>query len=497
MEYRPRRISPNRVFLTAMGFFRGAVPACCLLLGCAAAKGQIAVPWQQVQPELLAIYRGMLQIDTSNPPGDETRVVNYLRPILDREHIPFQVFALEPARANLVARLKGNGRKQPIIIMGHTDVVGVERSKWVADPFAATQRNGFIIGRGAIDDKSHVAVGLMTLLLLKRLDVQLDRDVIFIAEAGEEGTTKYGIDYLVGEHWKDIAAEFALAEGGETAARNGAVRYSEITLTEKAVRRTRLVAHGTSGHGSQPRLDNPINHLAAAVMRIAQWQTPMRLNDITRAYFLGLARLSSPEEAWRYAHIADPDKTAAIQKYFAEHELERYSILRTSISPTIIRGGFRSNVIPSEAEAMLDIRALPDEDMPRFYAQLRRVIDDPSIDVIPAPEAWRPAAPPSRLDTELFHALEHAQQRLWPRAITLPAMVTGATDLAQLRAKGVQGYGFGPIVEENESGAGSGPHSDDERLRETSLYEMARFLWEVVTEVAASPVLPSKEIHSK
>lgn len=457
-----------------------------IAVGRAATLGH-GIEWQQVNPELLGYLRALVQIDTANPPGNETRVVNYLRPILEREGIPVQVFALEPSRANLVARLKGNGSKRPIIIMGHTDVVGVDRAKWVADPFAAVLRNGFVIGRGTIDDKSHVAVGLMTMLLLKRTSTPLDRDVIFIAEAGEEGTTKYGIDYLVAEHWNDIAAEYALAEGGETAARNGVVRYSEITTTEKVVRRTRLIAHGMAGHGSQPRLDNPITHLAAALVKVTEWQTPMRLNDTTRLYFQRLARISAPEEAYRYAHVADQDKTAAIQRWFAEHELEHYSILRTSIAPTMLRGGFRNNVIPSEAEAVLDIRALPDEDMPRFYAQLRGVIDDPCIEVQPSPETMRPAAPASSLNTEMFRALEHAQRRMWPHAVTLPAMVTGATDLAQLRAKGVQGYGFGPIIDEEGRGAGAGPHSDDERLRESSLYEMARFLWYAVTEVAVSP----------
>jgi acetylornithine deacetylase/succinyl-diaminopimelate desuccinylase-like protein len=470
---------------------RAALLCLGLLALCEAGTWRRAIDWPQIEPELLGYFRALVQIDTTNPPGNETRVVNYLRPILEREGISCQVFALEKNRANLVARLKGNGSKRPLIIMGHTDVVGVDRARWKFDPFGATLREGFVIGRGTVDDKSHVAAGLMTVLLLKRTGAPLDRDVIFIAEAGEEGTTRFGIDFLVAEHWNEIAAEYALAEGGETAARNGTVRYSEITTTEKVVRRTRLIAHGMAGHGSQPRLDNAITHLAAALVKVTQWQTPARLNETTRIYFQRLARISPPEEAWRYQHLADADKGPAIQRYFAEHELEHYSILRTSISPTVIRGGFRNNVIPSEAEAELDIRALPDEDMPRFYAQLRRVIDDPSIEVAPSADALRPAAPASRLDTDMFHALEHAQQRMWPGAITLPAMVTGATDLAQLRAKGVQAYGFGPVVDEQGRDGGGGPHSDDERLRESSLYEMTRFLWSAVTEVAVSPMLTS------
>lgn len=444
------------------------------------------VDWRTVQPELLEYYRALLRIDTTNPPGNETRAVNYLRQVLDHEHIPYQVFALAPNRANLVARLKGNGSKRPLLLMGHTDVVGVDRDKWAVDPFAAILRDGWILGRGSIDDKSHVAVSLMAMILLHRLHVTLDRDVIFLAEAGEEGTTQWGIDFLAREHWDDIAAEFALAEGGQVTMRGSTVRYVEITTTEKVVRPVRLIAHGTSGHGSQPRPDNPIVHLAEAVARLSRWQPPARLNPTTTAWFQGLAKVSSPDDAFRYAHISDPEQTAAVQKYLAEHEAGNAALLRTTIVPTIFRAGFRTNVIPSEAEAVLDIRALPDEDLPRLWAELRRVIADPGVEMKPLETATRPAAPPSRTDTPMFHALEDAQKKLFPGSVTLPAMATGATDLAQLRAKGVQGYGYGPPMDELVRVSGGGPHSDDERLREDSLYKMAEFLWLALTNVAAS-----------
>jgi acetylornithine deacetylase/succinyl-diaminopimelate desuccinylase-like protein len=260
----------------------------------------------------------------------------------------------------------------------------------------------------------------------------------------------------------------------------------EITTTEKVVRPLRLIAHGTSGHGSQPRPDNPIVHLATAVSRLGRWQPPIRLNATTAAWFEGLARISSPDDAFRYAHIGDPERSASIEAYLAEHEIANYSLLRTTIAPTVIRGGFRSNVIPSEAEAVLDIRALPDEDLAQLWAELRRIIADPNIEMKLVETATRPAAPPSRIDTDMFRALEHAQKTMFPGSVTLPAMATGATDLAQLRAKGVEGYGYGPIMDELTSVSGGGAHSDDERLPEDSLYKMAEFLWLALTEVAAS-----------
>jgi len=436
--------------------------------------------------DAVGLAQDLIRINTSNPPGNETAVVNYVKEALDREGIPYKIFAQEPGRANLVARLKGNGSKRPILIMGHTDTVGVQPEKWPVDPFGAVRKDGYIWGRGTTDNKDCVAAGLMLMLQLKRLRVPLDRDVIFLAEASEESSNlNVGIEYMVNEHWPEIEAEFALAEGGFVHSENGRVRFVEIAATEKVPRRAKLVATGTSGHGSRPRRDNAIVHLSTAVSKIGNWEPPMRLNDITRTYFERLATISPPEEAARYNGIVNPQKAAAIQNYFAMHDLGKYSILRTSISPTILTAGFRLNVIPSTAEATLDIRALPDEDITKFYAEMERVIGDPAVKLIPTGEGGRPPAPPSRLDTEMFRALEATQRRLYPGAITVPGMVTGATDLAQLRAKGVQAYGIGPRFDEAEF-AEHGWHSDVERLSEDSLHGLVQFLWYAVLEVAAA-----------
>jgi acetylornithine deacetylase/succinyl-diaminopimelate desuccinylase-like protein len=457
------------------------------LLALSAQAAEPVVDWDKAKAETLLHYQSIVRMNTSNPAGNETSVVNYLKDVLDREGISYQVFALEPGRANLVARLKGNGRRKPVLILGHTDTVGVQPEMWPVDPFGAVRKDGYIWGRGTTDNKDCVAAGLMLMLQLKRLRVPLDRDVIYVAEASEEsssGPTGVGIDYLVKEHWPDIEAEYALAEGGFVHSENGRVRYVEIAATEKVPRRAKLIATGTSGHGSRTRRDNAIVHLSTAVSKIANWEPPMRLNDVTRTFFERLSTISPPDEAARYKGLIDPQKTSAIQNYFADHDLGKYSVLRTSISPTIISGGFRQNVIPSQAEAMLDIRALPDEDMTKFFAQMDRVIGDPAVRIVPS-ATGRPPAAPSRLDTEMFRALEAAQRRLYPNAITVPGMVTGATDLAQLRARGVQAYGIGPRFDETEF-AEHGWHSDVERLSEDSLYGLAQFLWYAVLDVAAS-----------
>ncbi|PWT98612.1 MAG: peptidase M20, partial [Terriglobia bacterium] len=227
-------------------------------LGGSAAQEHYAPDWPRLEPEILEHFTALVRVDTSNPPGNETRAVQAIEAVLEREGIPVQRFALDPARANLVARLKGNGSKKPILLMGHTDVVGVQRERWSVDPFAAIRKDDVIYGRGASDDKDHVVAGMIVMLLLKRLHVKLDRDVIFLAEAGEEGSTQVGIDYLVNQHWPAISAEFALAEGGSVIFESGRAHHALVTVSEKVPRGVRLVARGPSGHGSRPTPANPV-----------------------------------------------------------------------------------------------------------------------------------------------------------------------------------------------------------------------------------------------
>ena len=209
----------------------------------------------------------LIRINTSNPPGNETEAAKYLRAVLAREGIDSDLYALEPERANLVARIKGNGSKRPILMMGHTDVVGVQADRWTEDPFGAARKDGYIYGRGSLDDKDNVTAGLMVMLMLKRYGVDLDRDIIFLAESGEEGTPHVGINYMVEHHWDLIDAEFCLAEGGNNILESSGVKVVGIQTTEKMPRRATLVARGSAGHGAVPRLDNSVTHLAKAVAK--------------------------------------------------------------------------------------------------------------------------------------------------------------------------------------------------------------------------------------
>jgi acetylornithine deacetylase/succinyl-diaminopimelate desuccinylase-like protein len=454
-----------------------AVSVLLMLVGLSHAQ---APDFMQAQSEAVRFLGELVKIDTSNPPGNETRAAEYIKSVLAAEGIPAQIFESAPGRGNVVARLKGNGKKKPLLLMGHLDVVGVERDKWTVDPFAATIKDGYLYGRGSIDDKSMDAANLEVFLLLHRMKVPLDRDVILLAEAGEEGTTQFGIDFMVAKHWDEIACEYALNESGDIVEENGKVQYVAVSTTQKVPRGFSMIAHGTSGHGSAPRMDNAIAHLAAAVDKTARWEASMRLNETTRRFFQQMAKISEPEKAQLYAHVEDP----AVQQKLHETVPSYYSMLRTSLVPTIIKGGFRSNVIPAEAEARFDVRALPDENMDALKAELARLINDPSITFVDAENVnQRPATPPSGLETEGFHALERAQQKVFPGVPTIPIMQVGATDSAQLRAKGVQAYDIGTVMGADDL---KRVHGNDERIQIAGFGKFVQFLYTATVEIAGA-----------
>lgn len=446
--------------------------------------------WTKVEAETLKHFTELIKINSADPGGSEKPVVDYLKKVLDAEGIESKIFTMDnlqdPSilRPNLIARIKGNGKKKPILIVGHTDTVNVDAKKWTHGPFSAHREDGYVYGRGTVDDKDNLVAALMTIILVKRQKLALDRDVIFMAEAGEEGAPVVGVAYLVREHWPEIEAEYCLAEGGSAVRTGGKLRFVSVQTTEKIPFGIRLVASGVAGHGSVPLRSNPVVHIAQAVGKVAAWQPPMRLNDTTRTYFERLATVSTPEERERYNGLLNPDKTDAIQEYMAVNEPRHNSMLRTSISPNIIKAGYRRNVIPSDAEASLDIRVLPDEDLPKFMEILRGVINDPAVKLVRDGGSSRPGAAPSRLDNEAFKTIEAVAKKHYPGVPTLPSMSTGATDMAFLRSKGMQCYGLGPMVDSEDGPKGFGAHSDQERILESSLYTFVKFHYDIVEEMA-------------
>jgi acetylornithine deacetylase/succinyl-diaminopimelate desuccinylase-like protein len=457
------------------------------LLACGTISAQKAfdVDWPRVETETMEHFQAVLRLDTSDPPGNERPAAEYLKQVLEREGIPTKVFALEPNRPNIVARLKGTGKKRPLLLMGHTDVVNVDPAKWTFPPFSATRNGGYVYGRGTVDDKDNVTASLMTLLLLKRSGVALDRDVIFLAESGEEGTTRVGIQFMANQHFPEIDSEYCLAEGGSVLRSGGRVRYASVETAEKIPHGILLTATGTAGHGSVPLQTNSILKLAQAVTTISTWKPPIQLNDTTRTYFTRLAAISPPEDAARYRAVIGNDPKAAQDAvdYFAKADPRLASSVRSSISPNIIQGGYRINVIPSEAKATLDVRLIAPQDPEAFLNEVRKVINDPAIRVEWIPRDVRPATPSARLDSEVFKVLESGFARHYDTAV-LPTMSTGATDMAYLRAKGIQCYGVGPALDVEDGPKGFGAHSDQERILEAELHKFVRFYYEVVRDLA-------------
>lgn len=429
-------------------------------------------------------FQALVRFDTSDPPGNEQPAAEYLKDVLEREGIPVQVFSLEPHRPNVVARLKGTGSKRPLLIMAHTDTVNVDPKKWTHPPFGAVREGGYVYGRGTVDDKDNVTAALMTMLILKRQNVPLDRDVIFLAEAGEEGSVRYGIKFMVEQHFAEIDAEFCYAEGGGVTRRGGEVRFASVQTLEKIPRAIELRAQGVAGHGSVPLKTNAVARLSAAVARLAEWKPPIRINETTGVYFERLAAISSPEDAARYRAVLslDPAIAGPADDYLLEHEPRHASMLRTSFSPTIFNAGYRVNVIPSEAAATIDVRVHPDEEPAEVIEQVRKIVDDPAVDVAWAARDVRPHGH-SWLNTEAFQVLERNVTKHY-HTTTLPTMSTGATDMAYLRAKGVQCYGIGPATDSEDGPKGFGAHSDQERILEPEFYRFVRFHYDAVVDLA-------------
>jgi len=454
------------------------------MAGTAGLGAQARLDPAKIQAETLQHFQALVRLDTSNPPGNEVIAVDYLKQVLDKEGIPYQVFAGDPKRPNLVVRIKGNGKKKPILVMGHTDVVTVDPKKWTHPAFSADRDGGYIYGRGTVDDKDNLTASLMLVLMLNRTKPALDRDVIFLAESGEEGSPDVGAQFMIDKHLDAINAEYCLAEGGGIVRTGGKVARANVGTTEKEPRSVELIARGPAGHGSVPNQSNAVSLLTIAVGKVTQWTPPLRVNETTGSYFKTLATMVPAEQAQRYRDVLSPDPKVSepAAKWLLENEPAHWSMLHTSLVPTILTAGYRYNVIPSEAKATLDVRLHPDEDQSTFLDQLRAVINDPRVEVRWARDRYRPAGT-SSLNTEAFTALQAMVKKHYD-TVVLPTMSTGASDMAQIRSKGIQCYGIGPALDTEDGPKGFGAHSDQERILENELYRFVQFQYDVVMELA-------------
>ena len=440
--------------------------------------------WRAVADETVKTLRGLIQHKTVNPPGNEFPLVSWVKDRLAEDGVKAE--AIEPAkgRGDLIARVPGDGSKRPVLIVAHIDTVGIEEGKWTVDPFKGIEKDGYLYGRGAMDDKGMAACSIEVLRLLARNKVSLKRDVILALTCDEESGGKYGIQWLIDNRREDIDAEFGLNEGGKIIERDDRILSFGVQSTEKRPHNISLVARGVSGHGSIPRPDNPILALARALDRIDKNPAPVKLNATTRRFFAGMAEVEVEANAAPLRALVNEKDPALVAKAAAEVGERDYafaSMMRNSVAPTILESGFRSNVIPSTAKANLNCRLLPGEKVEEFAAWLKDVIQEPAVEVVyTVPE--EPEAPASPHDSELFRAIEAIAEEMAPEAVVVPYMSTGATDSARLRRAGIPTYGLVPMpLSEDDY---SRLHGNDERVQIESIRFGVEFLYHLILKVA-------------
>jgi len=484
-----------------------------LLLGSCAGPARQDAPagapdFERAGREASDLLRELIRIDTINPPppgspkphADETALLRRVRQVLAADGIASEIFESAAGRGNLVARWPGTGEKKPVLLMAHVDVVGVDRAKWTADPLSAETRGGFIWGRGAQDDKDDAAVFVQVLRLLARTRARLKRDVLLMLNADEESSGRFGASFMVERHWDKIACEFVLNEGGRALLRDGRVVQYGFQTAEKIYNDFRIWVRGESGHSSVPLPENAIYDAARLLSKFEGFRTPVRVTETVAATLAGLAESPALSE-WRATmkKAAAGDLPAAVKLC----ENPRFNAqLRSTFVPTIVRGGFRENVLPPDVEVNFNARLLPGDRIDDLIGGLLAHAGVEKFDLVEGGEAaiekWKREhpkakgavflvdrgvdAPASPLGTDMHRALEAAARKLSPGAIVVPQMATGATDSRFLRQKGVACYGINPcpVGEEEEST----PHHHDERVRESSVGFGVRFVWETLLQVA-------------
>ena len=446
-----------------------------------------AIDWNAARDEVVRHLQRLIAIDTTNPPGNEAACARYLADVLAADGIESRQLDPAPGRAMLVATLRGDGSAGgAAMLLAHMDVVGVDRAGWTVDPFGGELRDGYVYGRGAIDDKGMLAANLVATLLLKRhvLDAggRLSRDVVFLATADEETGGEFGMAWLVAHHPDVLRAEFAINEGGRTRVVSPSVRYLAIQTAEKLSHVVRLVAHGPPGHAAVPLRDNAILRLGRALAALAAHEEPVLLTETTRAFFGGLAPIwpdRAQGEAMRDIVSGDAQRVRKAGSVLAAVPLLD-AVLRAGVSPTVVQGGTQFNVIPAEASVVLNVRTLPGQPLDEVLARLRTAVGDERVTLEVVHRADDVAA--SNVGSPMFDALAAAARALDPRMVVVPYQSNGATDSARLRALGVQAYGVlpFPMPPEDEERM----HGHDERVAVESLLFGTRLLFEAVSRVS-------------
>ena len=428
----------------------------------------------------------LIRIDTTNPPGNEEAAAKYIAGVLTKEGITSELLELGPGRSALVARIRSAALPDPsraVLLVAHMDVVGVDKSKWTVDPFGAVVKDGFLYGRGSIDDKGMLCANLAAFIALKRSNARVERDIIFLATDDEEQGGEASIKMLIAKYWNKFAAGFAINEGGRVVVKNGKVQYVGVQASEKVPVNVSVVARGPSGHASVPTKDNSVVHLAAAIAKIGAYSAPVHFTTIVRRYFEQVANLEDDEIAKWIRSLDTADRGEHAQRVISDANPLWNSMLRDTIAPTELKAGVRSNVIPSEARATLNVRLLPGDTIDVLVANLSKLVNDSAIKFEVQPDAGL-AAPDSSLENDFYVTISKVAAQEFAGAPVVPFMSAGATDSAQLRLHNVQAYGVSPFPLADEDSRRT--HADDERIPLASFEKGVTFITHLVQQFAST-----------
>lgn len=446
--------------------------------------------------ETIRFLRDLIRLDTSNPPGNEIIAAEYIASVLRQNGVAPTVIETAPKRGNVIARIKGNGNAAPLLLYSHTDVVPVEREHWTVDPFGGELRDGVVYGRGALDMKGITAMQLAVFLAIARAGnhtgLPLQRDLIFAATADEETDTNQGIGILVEKHPDLLRAEYALSEFGGASTYVGNRCFYPIQTAEKGNVWMRMIARGKPGHASVPHPDNAVLHLSWAIDKLARAKLPMQATQTAHAFINGIADgiggaqgialrawldLEALHDVPLHRLISDPSLAA-----------ELHAITHNTVVPTGLRGGYKTNVIPSQVEATLDCRTLPGYNAPRLIEELLGLLgDDARADHVGFEVDSSGEAIEFPFDTPLFKLIGQTLRKHDPQGIPVPYMLTGATDAKHVVKLGAICYGFSPMQFALGLNFFELVHGHDERVGVSALAWGVRVLYEVVREFCATP----------
>lgn len=423
---------------------------------------------------LYRIYKELVEYKTTGSERNNTLAAEGMAAWLEAAGFaPEDVFVGGPLphKGNLVARHRGAGRKEPLVLMAHLDVVEAERDDWSMDPFTLNEDEDYYYGRGVLDDKAMAAIFVANLIRYRRDGFAPNRDLIVALTSDEEGGGNNGIGWLLEHRPGLIRGALAINEGGYGILRGGRRLANSIQVAEKVYATYTITARNPGGHSSLPREDNAIYDLAEALLRIRDHRFPVEISDVMRVGFERLAGISEGRRAADFmALLSEPIPPDALERLSREPDINAQ--LRTTAVATLLDGGHAPNALPQTAAANINVRMLPGSDPQRVLRTLIEVVDDPALEVVY--RGGGSGAEPSPLTEEIMGAVESVTEGMWPGVAVIPTMATGATDGARMRRAGIPTYGVsGLFVDRGDMRI----HGRDERLLKTSLYDGYEFLY--------------------